>query len=255
MRRILSSEISKNLDVRQWKGEITDRRFKRSFVKHNPSLVGCIEDTDVYMYKEIKGGGYHYHFASFEDNSLSNADYTPITFYCHIGYNSSRNGLFKAGSGMHTALIWRNKEANLPHNFAMKVMNQIVLKRFVTKMFLSDKIKSPDGGKLFKHLLHVLSMRGWCLYIGLSDGKHKYVIPVSYEQYLAKIQSIQGLGKGYRYRCVFALLDDDLLDSVIDEDVLVVRFSRARRLGLFTDPVEFEDLDEVDKMELRDYLD
>ena len=54
---------------------------------------------------------------------------------------------------------------------------------------------------------------------------------------------------------MFALLDDDLLDSVIDKDVLVVRFSRARRLDLFTDPVEFEDLDEVDKMELRDYLD
>lgn len=257
---LLGIEISTELPVSDWTKTIKRRKFKRKFLKKSPIKIGTIEGVDLYMACERKGGGYHYYFASFANNDPSNEEYSPITFYCHLGYNGARNGLFNIGCGLHTVLIWRNPNTDrtknrLPNNFAAKAMHKIIVKHFVRDLLISDKIKSPSGNKLFKQILYVLFLRGWKLYIGLSDREYKYIIPVTYEQYLNKIQSIQGFGKAYRYRCVFALESDELLDGALTDDVLVVPFNHARRLGLFTKPYEFKGLEEVDRRESREYED
>lgn len=256
--KVLGIEISRELPTLEWEKTIRKRKCKRNFLKNSPVKVGTIEGVDLYMYRERKGGGYHYHFASFANNDLSDKDYLPVTFYCHLAYNGARNGLFRVSYGLHSVLIWRNQTADrpedrLPSNFAAKAMHKILAKGFVREMLVSDKVKSPGGSKLFKHILYLLSLRRWSLYIGLSEGEHKYVVPVTYEEYMSKIQTIEGFGKAYRYRCVFALERDDWLDGFLANGVLVVPFNRAIRLGLFTKPHEFKDFEEVDRIEFAEY--
>ena len=251
-----ASQIDPDINTHDWADELTSKRFKRFFLKKKPVVVATIEGIDIYCYKEMKSNGYHYYFASFENNIANNAIYSPITFYCHIGYNSTRNGLFKLGSGLHTILIWRDKFADLPSSFAGKVLNQVILKQFVNKLFISDKIKIPKGAKLSKQVMKILAIRGWQLYIGLSDGQNKYVIPVTYKQYINKIQTTQGFDKSHRYRCVFALKNEDELRSVLNgNQVQIVPFGVAIRTGLFTKPVSFNQLEQIDLQEYNDYED
>lgn len=251
---LIGSQIDPTINTNDWAEELTSRRFKRYFLKKKPAMAATVDGVNVYYYKEAKADGYHYYFASFEDNAVKVS--SPLTFYCHIGYNSTRNGLFKLGSGLHTVLIWRDKYADLPTSFAGKVLNQVILKKFVNKLFISDKIKTPKGAKLCKQIMKILTVRGWQLYIGLSDDQNKYVIPVTYQQYINKIQSTQGYSRSYRYRCVFALKDQDDLKSVLNgEQVKIVPFPIARRLNLFSKPVDFSFLQQIDLDEYNQYED
>lgn len=250
---IRGSQIDPSINYLTFDAEITSKSFVRGFLKNKPSRIATVKGIDIYMYKRMQSEGMHYYFASFESNQATIYPYRPITFYCHLGVTSQRNGLFKQGCGLHTATIWKSKyDPDIPSNFGLTVFNTVIL-RYINKMFVTDKIKSISGNIVTKAIMRVLTYRDWQLYLGLSD-KEKYVIPVTYAQYLAKIQTVQGLGRGYRYRCVFALKNDDL-DSVINRDVQVVSFKDACRLNLFNAPVWNSDLERIDESEYSLYQD
>lgn len=258
MYSVLGHQIDPDLSGMEWEDTVTSKSFIRGFLQHHPQVVATIDGIDIYMYKVMDEKGLHYHFASFDGNKAVTYPFHPINFYCEVGYNSSRNGLFKKGCGLHTVSIWKNRyDPNLPNKFATKVLYSVILAKYVNKMFVTDKIKSIGGNKIIKSCMKALALRGWHLYIGLSDEEHKYIIPVTYTQYLAKIQTTQGLAKSYRYRCLFALKDDEELKNIIlDNTVQVVSFRLAVRLNLFKNPSVFDSkLKRIDEFEQNTYND
>ena len=241
-----------DFDISAWDKKYRSESFKQSIIKHRSKIVGQVQKYGIYLQTRSDLYGIDYILYAFEDNDPSK----PFDYYCKLGTNSPRNGLFKPGVGIHTALVWRYWASdNLPNHFALRVFNDIIFRKVLKNIFISDKIKTVAGNKMLLNILQVMENNGWQLYIGLSDTDFKYVIPVTLRQFLAKKQTVYGRdNKGYRYRCIFAVKDETILDSILDHQTKVISFYSAYRLGLFSRPLDFLEDSDIDLEDRREYF-
>lgn len=251
MLEINAHEIAE-FDITLWDKKYRSQDFKNKLLSAKSKTIGSIQGYTIYLQVKTDIYGMDYILYAFEDNDPAKA----LEYYCKLGTNSPRNGLFKASVGIHTAIVWRYwASKNMPNHFALRVFNDIIFKKLLRNLFISDKIKTVAGNKMLLKILQVMENNDWQLYIGLSDTDFKYVIPITLKQFLAKKQTVYGKdNKGYRYRCIFALKDETKLNTILDPQTKVVSFYIAYRLGLFNRPIDFLEDSDIDLEDRREYF-
>lgn len=107
-----------DFDISAWDKKYRSQSFKESIVNHRSKIIDSVQSYDIYFQTRTDSYGMDYVLYAFEDNDPQK----PFDYYCKLGTNSLRNGLFKAGIGLHTAIVWRYwASKHMPNHFALRV--------------------------------------------------------------------------------------------------------------------------------------